>query len=229
MPNPTLERLEKEISELEAKIADIDRSIEELEKKRKGYEDAIEMDRHSLGCVMEALGIGSNGSDATLEEPDPSERIHVYDEKLLMLGRGKPKAFWFEGEGYPFETRFRMIVKIMDILKSKDPARFESFLRSDFSSFGKDGIKRLSTYISNEIQNGEDNDWVEYCEGLYVKRIGLREVNTMRIIEILLNYFGIDRNDFYIWFDKDIEPEEENDIDEEDYEEEDPDQLGLDL
>ena len=48
----------------------------------------------------------------------------------------------------------------------------------------------------------------------------------MRVIEILLNAFSVDRHSFYIIFN---EKKTDDSADEEGYEEDDPDQLGLDL
>lgn len=227
MTNPMVESLEKRIEELKTKIGGIESQIEALGIRKAEYEKELAGKEEALKCVNQALVFEAGGCDE-LEEPDPKYRVYVDDEKIHFQGRGNPEAFWFGGRGYRFDTRLKMIGKVLDLLKEKDPERFKEFLSSDFSAFKRDGINKLSNYISSSLPEGEEGDWREYCQGLYLKRVGLREVTTMRIIEILLNYFGIDRHSFYVCFGKNAEMDDEG-IDDEEFEEEDPDQLGLDL
>ena len=225
--NPTLDRLNREMKELEARLQSIDREMEALEKKKTDMDKEMAVKSYAVRCLKEALGIDEE-STGKADDTDESKRVYVDGEKFSFMGRGVPIYFVFEGKTYRYESMLKMITKMMELVEEKDQEAFDRFLNSDLSKYRGDGFNNLSMYISNTVSDDKKKDWFEYKSGWFVKRRGLNMSNTMRIIETMLNEFSLDRHSFYIVFDLD-DKDEETGMDEEEYEEDDPDQLQFEL
>ena len=222
--------IQKEIDVLEAlkeRSSAITAEISSLEQELASIQQEMRTREYALDLAYRALGLADE--DKAVEEPPLEERIFVDDEKARFMRKEGVKEFWFEHQRHGFETRLRMMTTMMELLEAKDPERFDEFINSDLSKYRGDGINNLTVYISTTAPSEEDASyWYRYKDGLWVKRNGLGIVNTMRVIEILLNAFSIDRHSFYIIF-KEKAEEPEDELAEDGYEEDDPDQLGLDL
>ena len=222
------EVIQKEIEGLEAlkkRESGIVETIARLKEELASIQQEMRTREYALDLARRALGIADE--DGTIAEPPMEKRIFVDDEKDCFMKKEGVKEFWFEHQRHAFETRLRMITTMMELLEAKDAARFEEFVNSDLSKYRGDGINNLSMYLSTTAPSGDEASyWFKYRDDIWVKRNGLGIVNTMRVIEILLNAFSVDRHSFYIIFN---EKKTDDAADEEGYEEDDPDQLGLDL
>lgn len=216
-----LKELERREAAINGRIQQLKRELEEVQQEKRSKEYAADILRRVLD--------GCDGAGTADGEPPMRSRIFVDDEKSRFNNKTGVKEFWFEHRRHAFESRRDMITTMMEILEEKDPEKFWAFFNGDLSQYRRDGINNLSMYFcTTEPSEEEASNWYRYKDGLWIKRVGLAMTNTMRVIEILLNVYGLDRHLFYIIFNGD----DETSMDEDGCgceEEDDPDQLGLDF